>query len=293
MDIGITTVRDAAYHPNRRLLEAGEARGLRLALINPHEVGLEIISGSCGLSNAYVMQLPKVILPRQGAQIGDVSLTVLHHLRGLGIPLINGLTAIMLAKNKFLTLRTLASAGLPVPDTVFIDSAEALREAAPVLGGYPLVLKLPNSRQGAGVFLAEDEKRAKDLIQSCLNTAQGILLQQYLPSSQRRDIRALVIDKHVIGAMELWPAAGDFRSNFHLSGRSRRIELGEELGRLASAAAGALGLSVAGVDMILGADGSPFVVEVNYAPGFRGLEAATGLDVAGAMIEYTASMVPQ
>jgi ribosomal protein S6--L-glutamate ligase len=290
MDIGVVTVRDGGYHPNRRLLEAAGERGLNAGLINPYELSLEIRSGRLGAEGWGRPGLPRVVLPRQGAEIGESSLTVLRQLAALGIHLANDVEAIFLARNKFLTMQTLAAGGIPVPDTAFINSRPAFFQSVERLGGYPLVVKKPSGRQGAGVFRVDLPEQAEAVLDQHLDIARGLLLQQYIAPGRREDLRALVVGGRVVAAMALSPAPGDFRSNYFLTGRSRAAELSPELQGIALQSAAALGLEIAGVDLIIDAAGAARVIEVNYAPGFRGLEAATGLDVAGAMIDYAAAL---
>ena len=298
MDIGLITVNDSDYHPNHRLLEAAEKKGLRLGLINPYDLSPGIAQNELITGDLYHRRMPRVILPRQGAQIGESSLTMLRQMAARGAVLVNDIAAILLARNKYLSLMTLAVQGIAVPETIFINSARTLAGSVRRLGGYPLVIKKPSGRQGSGVFLVETEEQAQAVVGKHLDAAQGLMLQQFLPpdrtagkKNSRTDLRVLVIGGRVAAAMALAPPPGDFRANFHLSKDSRPIELPEAVARTAAASAKALGLAIAGVDLILDAKGTARVIEVNYSPGFKGLEAATGMDIAGCMVDYAASFL--
>jgi ribosomal protein S6--L-glutamate ligase len=120
-----------------------------------------------------------------------------------------------------------------------------------------------------------------------------VLVQAFIPPRHREDIRALVVGRRVIGAVSLTPPEGDFRSNFHVGSNVVPFDMPADLARLACRAAQAVGLDIAGVDLILPRHGLPVIVEVNYAPGFRGLEAATGIDVADKMVSYVLSEIKQ
>nr|WP_232364706.1 RimK family alpha-L-glutamate ligase [Desulfosalsimonas propionicica] len=286
MDIGVITVRDSDYPPNRRLLEAAEKRGCALGLVDPYRAGPWIFRGRPGMGGALAGSLPRLILPRQGAQIGASSLTVLSQFMAMNVPLVNRVAAIRTAANKFLTLQALAACGLPVPDTVFAHSARLFYAAMEHLNSFPLVVKKLSSRQGKDVFLLENSRDADQFIIGHMETGQGLLLQEFIPPAGRTDLRVLVIGEKIAGAMALVPAEGDFRSNFHVSGRSRAFELSREIEQMALAAARAVGLDIAGVDIIVDSRGGARVIEVNYSPGFRGLEAATGDDMAGRIIDF-------
>ena len=291
MDIGIITVKGCTYHPNQRLREAAQNRGLILKCLNPYDLRPGIHAGRLTLQIGEHRKLPRVILPRQGAQIGSSSLTILTQFQELGIPLLNEPGPIRIAGNKFWTLQVLAAAGIQVPDTRFAHSPPAFWNGIDDLGGYPLVGKSLSSRQGQGVELLSDPLEAQRFLETHLNVDQGLLLQRFIPPQGRRDFRALVIDGRVAGAMELQAFAGDFRSNFHVSGWSQEAHLNEELVRMALAGVRAVGLSIAGVDLVLDEEQGPLVLEVNSTPGFKGLEAATGLDIADTIIGHAAGLI--
>ena len=291
MDIGVVTVRDADYHPNRRLLEAAERRGCRLGLVNPYRVGPRIRHGRLFVDGMSDAGLPRVILPRQGAQIGESSLGVLSQFAAMGVPLVNDVPGIRIARNKFLTLQTLAGAGMPVPATVFANSREVFFAGIERLGGLPLVAKKLSSRQGGEVFLLQEARDGERVLAEHLDPAEGLILQHFIPPENRQDLRVLVIGGIVAAAVSFLPNTGDFRSNFHLGGRSRAVSISAELEKLAADSAEAVGLDIAGVDLITDAQGRPWVIEVNYSPGFRGVEAATGRDIAAQFVEFALSFI--
>jgi len=154
------------------------------------------------------------------------------------------------------------------------------------LGGYPVVAKMPSSRQGSGVALVESKVTAEFIMHNLQDNSRGLLIQEYIAPIGRREIRAFVIGDRVAGAMELMPNPDDFRSNIHLAGQGKGMILDPKLSDLAVRSAKVLGLEIAGTDIIVGEDGAPRIIEVNYSPGFRGLEKVTGLDVAAGIIGY-------
>jgi ribosomal protein S6--L-glutamate ligase len=157
----------------------------------------------------------------------------------------------------------------------------------------PAVIKPISGRQGTGIHCLDPETALPGDIKAELESSRGVLVQAFIPPRDRRDIRALVVGGKAIGAVSLTPPEGDFRSNFHVGSKVAPFDMPDDLVRLACRAAQAVGLDIAGVDLILSRHGGPMIVEVNYAPGFRGLESATGIDVAGKIVDYVLSEIGQ
>lgn len=287
--MGIITVRSQSYHPNRRLLEAARRAGHRGILIHPYHRWPVTMCGQLDITGEDAAPLPGVVLPRQGAQIGDACLALVRQFQCMGIPLINDYGAVSIARDKFLTQQVLTAAGLPCPDTVFVNEAPGFFHAVDRLDGYPVVAKQVSERQGDGVLRITDKNDARQRALPALDRRRGLMVQRYFPPEKRRDIRALVIGGKVICAATLIPARGDFRANFHLGGDLTATTLCPELKQIAVNAAAAVGCDVAGVDMMVDAGNRPYIIEVNYSPGFKGMEAATGLDIAGRIIQYAAN----
>ena len=288
MNMGIITVRGPHYHPNRRLREAAAEQGHRVTLIHPYRVWSELKDGALSLIGIRAIPSVDVVLPRQGATVGDSCLALIRHFSLMGIPVVNDLDSIRLTKDKFLTLQALVGARIPVLHTVFVNSAKGFQEALIRLGGHPVVVKQVSSRQGEGVILVRETGNEQAVTRAYLDKRKGLLVQRFIPPEGRQDIRVLVVGRNIAGAMELHPKKGDFRANYHLSKESRSRELTPELRRIALKAVSAVGLEIAGVDIMVDQNGRVSVIEVNYSPGFKGLEAATGLDIAGRIVGYVA-----
>ena len=286
MNIGIITVRGSGYHPTRRLREAAIERGHQVTVVHPYQVWPRLISGKHRLVGRPGIESLDVVLPRQGATVGDSCLILLHHLNLMGIPLVNDLNAILLARNQFLTLMTLTESKVPVPETMFVNSVEGLQEALDKLGGYPVVVKQISSRQGKGVHLLNNHQDKQQICRHNLDQRKGLLVQRFIPPKERQDIRVFVIGGKTAGSMELVPEGEDFRANFHLSGKSQSKDLSPDIEEIALKAAETVGLEIAGVDIIVDQKDHISVIETNYSPGFRGLEAATGLDIAGRIVDF-------
>ena len=282
--LSVVTVQGEGYHPNRRLLQAAGERGVELELLHPFHTWCALGEGEAGLLGAKAP--PTVVLPRVGSTMSPYTLALLKHLELLGARLINRPPALELASHQYLCLQALAGAGLPVPATCLVNRPQGWDRAVERLGGYPLVVKLPQGRQGQGVALIHDPDEAALAQQMWLRQRRGLLLQRFLPPTGRRDLRVLVMGGRAVAGMELFPREGEFRANVHLGGRPVNFPPTGEAARLALAATQALGLEVAGVDLVQPSGGGPLLTEVNFAPGFKGLEQASGLDLAGGLLDY-------
>jgi ribosomal protein S6--L-glutamate ligase len=269
-------------------MEAGSKLGHTMLLIDPLHCVSRIHGEGLGMTISGENRELDALLPRLGAVVRDFSLVVIRQAERMGIRVFNGFQSILLARNKFLTLQTLTDKGLPAPESYHSGTLPEFEQAVTALGGYPVVVKKLSSRQGKGVILVDSRLTAEFMIQNCLGDGLGLLIQRYIPPSGRRDIRAFVLGGQVIGAVELQPRRGDFRSNIHQRGRAKPTRLPKPLASMARDASQALGLEIAGVDMIIDGHNRVHVLEVNYSPGFKGLEAHTGLDIASRVIRYVA-----
>ena len=288
INIGVITAEGYEYPPTKRLSEAAARRGHGLIVVDPLQTWAILEGGEPDMVGMPDVDTLDVVLPRQGSTVNDSSLALVPHLHQMGIPMVNDLGAIRLAKDQFLTLQALSAAGLSVPDTGLVNSFEGFQSVLARLGGYPVVVKQVSGRVGEGVFLVDSEFKARLILHNNLKPSKGMLVQKFIPPDNRQDIRVLVIGGAVVGAMKLKPKAGDFRANYHISKKSWPVDLESEWERVSQKAADALGLEIAGVDLIIDPFGKAWVIEVNYTPGFSGLEAATGLDIAGRIIDYVA-----
>lgn len=284
MNIGILSARDRNYHPNRRLLEASRERGHEAHLIHPKDCRSLLARGGMTIEGPGIR--PEVLLPRIGATINDYALALIRHFELSGTQLINGFPAIALTRDKFLGLQTLAAGGIPVPRSILVSNRGNLERAVEDLGGCPVVVKTLRSRQGEGVFLLEHPSDGAELVERFDARKRGLLVQEYIPPAGRMDVRLFVLGDQIPAAAALTPQEGDFRANIHQNGHARIFAPEPALVDLALEAKRALGLDIAGVDVIIDRNGGPWVIEVNYSPGFKGLEAVSGLDIAAEIIHY-------
>src|SRR5690606_4404203 len=177
-----------------------------------------------------------------------------------------------------------------MPATEFVRDRHDVLPAIERVGGAPVIIKLLEGTQGVGVILADSVKVAQAIIETLQSTKQNVLIQKFVAESKGKDIRAFVVGDRVVGAMRRVAQEGEFRSNVHRGGRVEAVQLDQKYEETAVRAAQILGLRVAGVDMLEGADG-PNVMEVNSSPGLEGIENATGTDIAGAIVDYVVENV--
>lgn len=291
MDIGILTTRNQQYHPNRRFLEAAHNMGHCALLIDPWKCHL-VVDHNGGMITYRGKGFPHldVVLPRIGATIEDYEMAVVRQLELLAIPLVNGYDSIAKSRDKFSCLQVLASHGIRVPRSIVVTDARNLIRLIRDLNGPPVIVKLLRGRQGTGVTLAESHQAVEFVVNNLSGFGDSALLQEFVGESRGRDVRALVVGGEIKASMVRQSRGGDFRSNIHLKGVGAGIDLSEEYGKVAIKSAEALGLDVAGVDMLESRDG-PMVLEVNYSPGFRELEKVARIDIAEAILNYAVTMV--
>lgn len=291
MDIGILTTRNHQYHPNRRFIETALRMGHRPLLIDPWKCLVRV--GRDGERMAYrgkAFPHLDVVLPRIGATIEDYEMTVVKQLELMAVPLVNGFDSIAKSRDKFTCLQILASHGIPVPRSAVVTDCRNLVKLIRDLNGLPVIVKLLRGRQGTGVTLAESYQAVEFVLNNLSGFGDAALIQEFIEESRGRDIRALVVGGEIKASMVRQSRGGDFRSNIHLKGVGDGIALPHEYTEVAVQSAEALGLDVAGVDMLESRDG-PMVLEVNYSPGFRELEKVAGMDIAESILDYAVNLV--
>ena len=282
--------RKRSLYSTRRLVEAAKARGLRPRVLDVLACDLVLETGHPRLFHrGEELAPPACALPRIGASVTGHGLAVVRQLEALGVPLVNGSRAIECSRDKLRALQLLAEQGVPVPRTVLARGKGDLEALVAQVGGLPAILKLPQGTQGVGVMIAHSMAEVESILTTLRDLGQEILLQEFIAESKGCDVRALVVGGRVVGAMRREARSGEFRSNLHRGGAGRSLELDAAFAEAAVRAARGLGLEVAGVDLLESA-GGPKVVEVNSSPGFEGLEKATGLDVAGAIVDRAAEL---
>lgn len=278
--------RNAKLYSHQRLKEAAEERGHELDIINTLRCYMNIASRRPEMYyNGEKLEGYDAVIPRIGASVTFYGLAVLRQFEMMGVYPLNESVAIGRSRDKLRSMQLLARDGIGLPVTTFAHDPKQTDEVLKLAGGAPIVIKLLEGTQGLGVVLADTDRSATSVVEAFRASGTNILLQEFIKESGGTDIRAIVVGGKVIAAMKRTGAEGDFRSNLHRGGSAQVIKLSPEERSTAVRAAKSMGLNVCGVDM-LRANHGPVVMEVNSSPGLEGVENATGLDVAGKIIEY-------
>jgi ribosomal protein S6--L-glutamate ligase len=225
------------------------------------------------------------VIPRIGASITFYGLAVLRQFEMMNVWPLNESVAIGRSRDKLRSLQILARKGLGLPVTAFAHDPRQTDEVIQMVGGAPVVIKLLEGTQGIGVVLGETEKSARSVIEAFRGANVNILVQEFIKEANATDIRCFVIGNKVVASMQRQGAEGDFRSNLHRGGTASSIKITPEERSTAVRAARAMGLNVAGVDMLRSNHG-PVIMEVNSSPGLEGIEKASGKDIASKIIEF-------
>jgi ribosomal protein S6--L-glutamate ligase len=278
--------RNSKLYSTLRLVEAARARGHSVRVLDPLRCYLRIAPGVFEMHyKGREISGYDAIIPRIGASVTFYGTAVLRQFEQMGAFTPNGSDAILRARDKLRAHQLLARQGIGLPTTVFGDNPDDTTDLLDMLGPPPHVIKLTEGAQGAGVILAERKSSSRSVIEALRGLYANFLVQEFIAEAKGADIRCLVVGGRVVAAMRRQAPKGEFRSNLHRGGSARAVEIDEDERDIAIRAAATLGLGVAGVDL-LRSDRGPLVLEVNASPGLEGIEGATGLDVAGAMIDY-------
>ncbi len=269
-----------------RLRAAAEQRGHRVKVLNTLRFAVDLTGPEPDLNyRGKPLSTYDAVLPRIGNSITYFGTAVVRQFEQMDVFTPNTANGISNARDKLRATQILSRHGIGMPATAFVRNRADVRPAIERVGGAPVVIKLLEGTQGIGVILAPQAKVAEAIIETLHSTNQNVLIQQFIAESRGRDIRALVVGDRVVAAMRRTAEGDEFRSNVHRGGTVEAVTLSPEYERAAVRSAQIMGLRVAGVDMLEGNEG-PLVMEVNSSPGLEGIERATKLDVAGAIIDY-------
>ena len=287
MKIAILSQDDNLYS-TRRLKEAGEAQGHEMRVIKYLRCYMNITSHKPSVVyNGKPLENFDAIIPRIGASRTFYGTAVVRQFEVMGVFSANESQAISRSRDKLRCLQILAREGIGLPVTGFAHATEDIDGLIETVGGAPLVIKLLEGTQGIGVVLAETHQAAKSVIEAFRGLDANILVQEFIKEAGGADLRCFVVGGKVIAAMKRQGKEGEFRSNLHRGGNAEKIKLTPEERSTAVRAAKAMGLRIAGVDLLRSNHG-PVVMEVNSSPGLEGIEQATGVDVASKIIEFLA-----
>lgn len=278
--------RNASLYSTSRIVLAARARGHQVSVIDPLDFQIVVSRGRPSLLvGGAAVQRYDIVIPRIGASITNYGLAVVRQFDLMGVPVLNGAVSISRSRDKLRALQLLTRRNIDVPITVCARSPAGVEAALALVGGCPAIVKLQQGTQGIGTMIAETSQAVHSLLETFWAMGQDIVLQEYVRESKGRDIRAIVVGGRVVAAMRRVAKPGEFRSNLHRGGKGDSVVLARQYRSVAIRATKAMGLEVAGVDM-LEARGGPKILEINSSPGLEGIERASGIDVASALIQY-------
>ena len=290
MNLAILSCAKNCYS-TRRLRLAAEERGHGVSVLNTLRFSIDLEEGTPSLFFRHKeLGDYDAVLPRIGASITYFGTSVVRQFEQMDVYTPNTANGIVNSRDKLRSLQILSRHDIGIPHTAFVRDRKDVLPAIERIGGAPVIIKLLEGTQGVGVILAESTPVAEAIIETLQGAKQNVLVQKFVAESKGRDVRAFVVGDRVVAAMRRVAQGQEFRSNIHRGGQAELLDLEAAYEETAVRAAQILGLRVAGVDMLEGAKG-PQVMEVNSSPGLEGIERATGLDVAGAVIDYIAGQV--
>ena len=278
--------RNAKLYSTKRLIEAGEKRKHTMVVLDHLACDIVIEKKKPQL---YYKGEPitgiDAVIPRIGASVTFFGTAVVRQFEMMKVFTTTESQALVRSRDKLRSLQILSRAGLDLPKTAFTDFSKNPDSLISKVGGPPCVIKLLEGTQGVGVLLAETKSAAHSVLEAFQGLNARVMVQEFIKEAGGADIRAFVVDGVVVGAMKRQGKEGEFRSNLHRGGSATIVELSDEEENAALKAARVLGLGIAGVDMLQSNSG-PKIMEVNSSPGLEGIEAATGKDIAKAIIRY-------
>ncbi|BAO55980.1 30S ribosomal protein S6--L-glutamate ligase [Nonlabens marinus] len=273
-------------YSTKRIVEAGTKKGHEMVIIDHTKCNLVIEK-----KNPTIIYKGKTltdfdgVIPRIGASVTFYGTAVVRQFEMMKVFSATESQALVRSRDKLRSLQILSRAGLGLPKTVFSNYSKDVSEVVDAVGGAPLVIKLLEGTQGLGVVLADNRNSAESILEAFNGLQARVIAQEFIKEAGGADIRVFIVDGVVVGAMKRQGKEGEFRSNLHRGGSANIIELSDEEENAALKAAKAMGLGIAGVDLLQSSRG-PLILEVNSSPGLEGIEAATGKDIANQIIRY-------
>ena len=285
MKIGILS-RGPQNHSTRRLNEAAFNAGHTAEILDPFGFYLHIGGDKSRITyHGKPAEDFDVLVPRLSRTTVQYGEEVVAHFEWIGTPVVNRSKSIAAARHKFRSLRILAQHGLPVPPSLTVGSAAFLENVVAEMGDYPFILKPFHGTHGRGIMLLDTPTSLTSAVDALCDLHEDYVIQPFIAEAGGVDIRVLVVGGEAIAAMKRSASAGEFRANVHRGASGEAVSLPDEYIDVAIKAAAALGLEIAGVDLLQTNEG-PVVLEVNPSPGFEALESVTGLNIAGAIIGF-------
>ncbi len=283
--------RNKSLYSTRRIVEAIELQGHEAVILDHLKCDIVIEQDNPSIYyNGERIKPIDAVIPRIGASVTFYGAAVVRQFEMMGVPTVVESQALVRSRDKLRSLQILARSGVGLPKTVFTNYSKEVKNIISSVGGAPLIVKLLEGTQGYGVVLAPTRKAAESIIEAFHSMKARVIVQEFIEEAKGADIRAFVIGNKVVGAMKRQGKEGEFRSNLHQGGTGQLIKLSKNERQVALTASKAMGLTIAGVDL-LQSDRGPLVLEVNSSPGLEGIEKTTNKDIATEIIQYVEKLV--
>ena len=271
--------RRAGIYTTRRLAQAARLRGARVRVLDPVRVEMHLADPPGAYYERKQLARTDVVVPRIAPSVQAYGLAVVNHFEMLGIPTLNGAAGIAASRNKMRALQLLAAGGVPVPPTVMAANASELKALVELVGGLPVLIKLLTPSERPLVMVCESLQSMEAALEAVLSMGHNLVVQRYVRRKRERDLRALVVGEKVTAWVERRPRPGRLLHTLARGAKLKSVRVPVALDALAVKAARVVGLDIAAVDLLEASTG-PMVFDVNSSPGLKGLEKATGKDLA-------------
>jgi len=282
--------RSSGLYSTARLKQAALNRGHEVAVVDYLRCYIDITARRPKVLFRGEEVQPHAVIPRIGASYTFYGAAIVRQFEMADVFTVSSSDGISRSRDKLRSMQILSRAGVGLPTTSFAHDSQDITGILDVVGGPPVVVKLLEGTQGVGVVLAETRQAAESVISAFRQLDANFLVQQYIGEAGGSDLRALVVGGQVVASMKRQSPPGEFRSNLHRGGTAEVVTLSASERSTALRAAKAMGLDVAGVDLIQSNDG-PMVLEVNSSPGLEGIERASNVEIAEIIIEHIESNV--
>ncbi|GAB5551022.1 MAG: 30S ribosomal protein S6--L-glutamate ligase [Saprospiraceae bacterium] len=278
--------RGPQLYSTQSLLRAGMRRGHQIRIIDHVLCDFMIEKGQMSVyHNGFLIDQPDAIIPRIGSSVTAKGAAVISQFEAMNRITTVRSMALLQARDKLRSLQKLASCGIGIPATAYLNDTENIRTIIDRLGGLPVVIKLLESTHGIGVILAESFKSAESTVEAFQKLKERVIIQEFIEEAKGADIRALVVAGEVVAAMKRQAQAGEFRSNLHRGASSTPVKLTAQEKEVVLRSTKIMGLDIAGVDILRSSRG-PLIMEINASPGLEGIETTTRIDVSSKIIHY-------
>ena len=275
-------------YETQRLLEEFGNYDIEVKLIDPNEIDIFVNKENKQsiLVNGKSLPLPEFIFPRTGSGTTYYIKAVIRHFERMGVPVINSSDAIDNVKDKLYTHQILAQSNLDIPKTMLLRYPIDIDFVEKNIG-FPVIVKKISGSYGRGVFLCENKKQLNQLVTMAELTKKSydIIIQEFVKDTWGKDLRVFVVNNKVVGCMMRQSTDDDFRANLSRGGEGFPYEVNEQIEWLSSESSKALGLDIAGVDLLF-QNGGYKICEVNSNPGFEGMEQFTKKNIAGEIVSF-------